>query len=830
MFFQQPDLSKKIDTTNTVLYPVAESIPYSFPLDPFQQYAVSAIHQGHNVLVCAKTGSGKTLVGEYQIHHSIAKSRRVFYTTPIKSLSNQKFSDLKTLFPSSSVGIMTGDIKFRPDADIVVMTTEILRNLLYKQGTATASLGLSASLSLEGLDAVIFDECHYINDPDRGKVWEETMILLPPTVKLILLSATLNKPEFFAQWLGDLKKVPVHLIQTSYRIVPLTHAVINGEGTAFITTMTPGTELYQDKAYRDWLAGRKAIEDGHKHFKDKVHAAYATGTKGGVAGKVRAKSFVHQLNETIALLQSRVCLPALFFVFSRKGCEDYASKVSHTLLDGGEQSNVRHIMDFHLHTYKSSLETLPQYHVLRDLLLKGVAFHHSGLLPVLKEIVELLFTKGFVRILFATETFAVGLNMPTKTVVFTGLKKYDDGCEGMRLLRTDEYIQMAGRAGRRGKDTEGLVLYLPDREPVEPSELHQIMCGGRQSVQSRMDFHYDFLLKTLQSGSHSWLGLMEQSYWFRQRSTHKEQTAREISELQTQIGDLKGMDGTLLTLCEQKDRLELALRQASGNKRKAPQKELERWNAAHAEQMPAIVAAMNRWIALQPLERTLKAALEDLVALEAHASCVSPQLDFLRQANYLTPEVVSAADLTSKNLTLRGILATEVNEAHPLLLTELFLSKKAHSLEGANLAALLSVFMEDYNKEYVSSSADVPEPTLREPLLELETVSKSLQAYEHACSRNPLSSDKFWNLSLQWIEPIYRWITERDTIHLATIRSDYGLFEGNFVRGLLKLANILDEWLSLATFCEHADQIEKITALRPLIVRGLAMPDSLYLR
>ena len=206
--------------------PQSLAIEYKFPLDPFQQHAVAAISRHENVLVTAKTGSGKTLVGEYQIAESLAKGKRVFYTTPIKSLSNQKFHDLKGMFPS--VGIMTGDLKFRPDADVVIMTTEILRNLLFKADTATKELGITASLSLENLDAVVFDECHYINDRDRGAVWEETMILLPPTVNLVLLSATIESPELFASWLGELKQKPIHLISTQYRIVPLTHAVLRG--------------------------------------------------------------------------------------------------------------------------------------------------------------------------------------------------------------------------------------------------------------------------------------------------------------------------------------------------------------------------------------------------------------------------------------------------------------------------------------------------------------------------------------------------------------------------------------------------------------------------
>jgi ATP-dependent RNA helicase DOB1 len=228
---------------------------YKFPLDIFQEHAISAIDQGHNVLVCAKTGSGKTLVGEYQIAHSLREGKRVFYTTPIKSLSNQKFYDLKQLFPEQGmVGIMTGDIKFCPDAKIIVMTTEILRNLLYKKGTLTEHVGLTASLSLQDLGAVVFDECHYINDRDRGKVWEETMILLPKEVNLIMLSATLDRPDLFARWIGELKQVPCHLIETQYRVVPLTHYILD-HGTTLKPIMD-SKEVFYDSVYSDWIRSR----------------------------------------------------------------------------------------------------------------------------------------------------------------------------------------------------------------------------------------------------------------------------------------------------------------------------------------------------------------------------------------------------------------------------------------------------------------------------------------------------------------------------------------------------------------------------------------------
>jgi superfamily II RNA helicase len=299
--------------------PADPPINYKFPLDPFQQHAMKAICNEENVLVTAKTGSGKTLVGEIQIAYSLRKGKRVFYTTPIKSLSNQKFHDLKKQF--GSVGIMTGDIKFCPDARVVIMTTEILRNLLFKKDSTTKSLGLTAGISCEDLDAVIFDECHYINDKDRGHIWEEVMILLPPEVRMVMLSATLDHPEYFAEWLGDLKQRPINLISTEYRIVPLTHTLWYGKQSH---VLMDARNIYNEKEYKDWIAWRENVADSHSKFKDKVRAERASGTEGAISGKVRPVSFLHQMNELINVLQEKELLPALFFVLSRKDCEKYA--------------------------------------------------------------------------------------------------------------------------------------------------------------------------------------------------------------------------------------------------------------------------------------------------------------------------------------------------------------------------------------------------------------------------------------------------------------------------------------------------------------------------
>lgn len=812
-FLITPDISKTPETL--------PPHPYTFPLDPFQQHSISAIAKDENVLVCAKTGSGKTLVGEYQIYHSLSKGKRVFYTTPIKSLSNQKFYDLKKLYKDTSVGIMTGDIKFCPDAQIVIMTTEILRNLLYKKGTTTENIGLTASISMDNLDAVIFDECHYINDKDRGKVWEETMILLPPEVNLVLLSATLDHPEYFANWLGELKQKPIHLIETTYRIVPLTHNLLDRDYK--LVQLMDAKEIYNEKTYIDWLRTQQGIQDECKAFQRKVKDARQSGFEGAVDGKVHTHSFVHQMNETIQMLQKQELLPALFFVLSRKQCEAYANKVSGSLLDSSDTAAVKHIITFHLHRHMKELEKVPQYYQIYDLLCRGIAFHHSGLLPLLKEIIEVLFSKGLVKIMFCTETFAVGLNMPTKTVLFAGFKKYDDQTGGMRMLRTDEYIQMAGRAGRRGKDDKGIVIYLPDREPVEPSEMKAMIKGSRPPIQSRMDFHYDFILKTIQASEPGkplkWLNIMEQSYWFQQRQKQIKGLDIDIKSCEKKLAEIK-VEEPFLSGCKLRMELEQKIKTTVNATRKEVQKQLD--TLKNKQFGPKWTTAMTNCNQIIKLETELERLYEDKHILESHQESITPSVKFLFEIGYIKND--DPLTLKNEDLTLKGILATEINEGHQILMTELYTGELLHKLSGEEIVTVLSCFQEEKETEDSPSIGELNvSDEVRKVLIEIKEMAQEFQTLE---DRIGFPVQDYWKTSTQMIEPMRRWI---DGENASIICQEHGLFEGNFIRSVMKMSNMLDEWLAMATYCQHTEQVDKIMEVRQKIIRDIVISDSLYL-
>jgi superfamily II RNA helicase len=793
-------------------FPVAEELacPFPFPLDPFQKHAVKAIHNGENVLVTAKTGSGKTLVGEYLVNHCLKQGKRVFYTTPIKSLSNQKFHDLKRMFPS--VGIMTGDIKYRPDAQILIMTTEILRNLLYKEGTQTQSLGLTAQISLEGLGGVVFDEVHYINDRERGKVWEETMILLDPKVQLVLLSATIDKPELFASWLGDLKQVPVHLISTSYRIVPLEHAVFIGTQPQLLMD---NKEVFYADAYRRYLDWREQKRKDKDTKEKQVAARKASGYENAIVKGGGMPSFNHQLNQCVKYLQEKELMPCLFFNFSRKGCETLAHLVEGSLIDSSDSSAIKHIWEFHLHKYNEILEHLPQAHQLKELVMRGIAFHHSGLLPLLREMVELLFGRGLIKCLFATETFAVGINMPTKTVVFLDLEKYSDECDGLRPLRTDEYIQMAGRAGRRGKDEKGYVFYLPQRNPVSLGELQMMMTGKKAAITSQMDFGYDFVLKTFQSKNLKWMDLLQQSYWYRQVEGEKEECTRSLAKLVEQREAL-ALPLEKYDECKAREEAEATVKTATNKAKKDAQRALE--SMKNKQFGPAWDMLWNNYKQHCLLSSQLKEKESHLTHLKSiHMTKVEPTLGLLKKWGFLD---------ASGTLTELGILGSELNEGQPILMAKAFQDGVWKDMTPKDFVGFLAAFLQE------GKTDEEPDPNSLSISKTLQDALNSVDKVAYACEKDEekeqlvFAKRNSWTLHTQWIEPLQRWMEGEDA---ATLCATFGLYEGNFLRSVLKVANMVDEWISLATYAKKIELLTLLEGLRQTLVRDAARPESLYL-
>jgi ATP-dependent RNA helicase HelY len=428
-----------------------------FTLDDFQRRACEALAQGHGVLVCAPTGAGKTVVGEFAVHLALAAGRKCFYTTPIKALSNQKHNDLVRRYGPERIGLLTGDQNINGDADVVVMTTEVLRNMLYADSPA-----------LHGLSYVVMDEVHFLADRMRGAVWEEVILHLPDEVRLVSLSATVSNAEEFGGWIKAVRG-DTTVVVDEHRPVPLWQHVLVGKRLL---------DLFDYRASgpsgRDLLVDPELLRHiTHRREAERL-ADWQPRGRGRSGGRTPSLYRTPSRPDVINVLAPADLLPAITFIFSRAGCDAAVKQClrsSLRLTTHEERAQIAEIVDRRTADLNDSDLIVLDYHEWREGLLRGLAAHHAGMLPTFRHTVEELFTAGLVKAVFATETLALGINMPARTVVLERLVKYNG--EQHMPLTPGEYTQLTGRAGRRGIDVEGhaVVLWNPDVDPAEVAGL-----------------------------------------------------------------------------------------------------------------------------------------------------------------------------------------------------------------------------------------------------------------------------------------------------------------------------------------------------------------------
>ena len=431
---------------------------YNFPfeLDDFQKEACQCITNGKSVVVCAPTGAGKTVIAQHAIHCALEQNKKVFYTTPLKALSNQKYNDFSEKYGTDKVGLLTGDNSVNRNAQIVVMTTEVFRNMLY--GTNFGSI----TDNLKDVKYVILDEVHYMNDEQRGTVWEESIIYCPTNVQLIALSATVANADKLTDWINTVHS-ETELINTDFRPVPLRFYYFDSsQPDKLLPLLTPNGTL------------NKKIKPEKKEFK---------------RGKAVQKK--NTVNNIVRNLYNQNMLPAIYFTFSRKKCDEQMEKcASLCLVTQNEQEQIRKIIDEYIaenpYLYKNK-------HI--EYLLQGVASHHAGLLPGWKVLIEKLFQKGLIKVVFATETLAAGINMPARSTVISSISKRTDS--GHRTLTPSEFLQMSGRAGRRGMDEIGYVV-IAGTPFQTPDEVAELVLSDANPLESKFSPSYSMVLNLLQ--------------------------------------------------------------------------------------------------------------------------------------------------------------------------------------------------------------------------------------------------------------------------------------------------------------------------------------------
>ena len=526
------------------------ALKFPFTLDEFQKRSIMRLEKKENVLVCAHTSSGKTVVAEYGIALGKKHGKRVVYTSPIKALSNQKYSEFKAKF--DDVGILTGDTNINPNAQCLIMTTEILQSCLYKN-----------SELLNQLEWIIFDEIHYINDNERGHVWEEILILLPPGINLIMLSATIPNYMEFANWVGNIKKSIVYVEITQKRVVPLKHQIYIDSQNIYEVKSIDGkvheTKIKEALIYLKEINDRGSIrfkfgnkkEDEQqmknriKYFmqqKEKYYKKnYISSSQNNKKDKLKITPLHHKILEMVDYLEKKDLCPAVIFVFSIRRITEYTRMLTSKNLLNDEERNK--ITKFYNEVISTKISTedqeIPQIKEILEILKSGIGLHHAGLLPILKEVIELLYSKGLIKVLFATTSFSIGLNMPTRTVVFTDLYKYSEGKTD--ILSSSEYLQMCGRAGRRGIDSIGnvFIILATQTSKNEYEEIKHMLKGEGTDVQSKLRLSYKTLLSFSSREEKNMLGFVQSSFLESRNTLSLPEKLKEMNELKAKSEKLK---------------------------------------------------------------------------------------------------------------------------------------------------------------------------------------------------------------------------------------------------------------------------------------------------
>ena len=452
---------------------------WPFKLDPFQQVSIASIERGESVLVSAHTSAGKTVVAEYAIAQSLRNNQRVIYTSPIKALSNQKYREFSAEF--GDVGLMTGDVTINPTATCLVMTTEILRSMLYR-----------GSEIMREVAWVVFDEIHYMRDKIRGVVWEETIILLPDKVRYVFLSATIPNAMQFAEWITKTHVQPCHVVYTDFRPTPLQHYFFPA-GADGIHLVVDEKGVFREDNFNkamNTIADKQGDDPADAMAKRKGKGKDKKLNKGGTKGP-------SDIYKIVKMIMMKSYNPVIVFSFSKNMCEAYALQMSNlTFNEESEKKMVDKVFHNALEMLSEEDRSLPQIQNILPLLRRGIGIHHSGLLPILKETIEILFQEGLIKVLFATETFSIGLNMPAKTVVFTDVQKFDG--KSTRWVTPSEFVQMSGRAGRRGLDERGIVIMMVG-EKMEPDVAKQIVRGEQDKLNSAFYLGYNMILNLMRT-------------------------------------------------------------------------------------------------------------------------------------------------------------------------------------------------------------------------------------------------------------------------------------------------------------------------------------------
>ncbi len=804
---------------------------FSFELSIWQKYAIRAIVDGKHSLVTAPTGSGKTTPAEFAIEYFKSIGKKVIYTSPIKALSNQKYFEFTNKYPDITFGILTGDIKDNPEADVLIMTTEILRNNLYQRDlmdkniTKVASLEFNIDIEKE-VGAIVFDEVHYINDPDRGTVWEECFMMSPPPVQLIMLSATIDTPESFAKWIENIKKKEVVLTPCSIRAVPLEHYMWISANSADVKKITDKKmkELVESISNKPIL-----IKKGKGEFNELSYSKVKKAKNYMLKNRmIPRRSGV--FNYVVKYLKINKMLPAICFVYSRKNVEIYASEITANLHeDPKNMETIRKESEkilMKLANYKEFIR-LPEYEFMIKLLEKGVAVHHSGIIPILREMIEILFSKGYIKLLFATETFSVGLNMPTKTVIFSELNKFDGN--GKRFLHSHEYTQQAGRAGRRGFDTKGYVIHLNSMfEIPTATDYRTALSNTPDKLKSKFKLSFQYVLNSIpiyqnKAIEYTTTSMVAQDIVNEMSQLSKELTVAEehCSQLKKQFSTCDCPEASVNEYINMMSRLETAPQKT----KKKITKELKIFREVYKN------IENDKNIVLNHREQckhvyTIKHDLEQArTYLQKNVETIE---SFLLEEGffYKIPET----ELTG--LTHLGTIASNIKEMHCLAFsTVMYNHDNFANLTYKQLVGLFSCFTNiTVADDLKNATPNTPDKVLNGIIIELQDSYENFFFFE---KKKHLFTGEDYNLNFDIIDFTMEWCdVDNEQTSKALIqkfKQEKGIFLGEFIKAILKINNIVSEIEDICEIVNDMTLLSKCKEIQQHTLKYIVVNQSLYI-
>tara|TARA_B100000795_G_scaffold199322_1_gene153157 strand:+ start:3680 stop:6145 length:2466 start_codon:yes stop_codon:yes gene_type:complete len=800
---------------------------FPFELSPFQKNAIIGLLQNKHILITAHTGSGKTLPAEVAIEYFVSKGKRVIYTSPIKALTNQKFHEFSEKFPHISFGILTGDNKFNPDAQCLLMTQEILRNTLFQKKLFDGEVDIKTDvLSFEmdidnELGCVIIDEAHSINDRDRGRVWEETYMMLPVHVQLLMLSATLAKPEELCEFLEKRGGPEVWICPTDKRVVPLTHyGYITMPNSNFKTMSSADKVKYQDQFNK-----LVTLKNPDGTFSEESYNKLKKTIRHLELKRIHVnKYFV--INEAIQMLKKRDALPAIIFVFSRKQVDIIASKIQIPLFD--KESKIPSIIEKEcesllrrkLTNYKEYL-VLPEYRFIIGLLRKGIAVHHAGILKEFREMIELVFKKGYVKILVATETFAVGINMPTKTTIFTSIQKFDG--KSFRFLLPHEYVQMGGRAGRRGIDTKGnvlLLLNLFSRYEVPVTSLRHMLTGAPQSIQSKFSIHANLILRLISVKNYDFRGFMEKSMITKNIESSRKVVLDKLDNFK-KSGDT--FYRTSNEILEKMHELKTSVGNLRGNKKKKRLREITILEQSNK----FVVIDYDRFVQNMVRDITVKQLKNEILNID---SFIDEEIGI--QISMLIENKFIIKDGNNLLLTEKGNLAINIQELSSLAMGEILNNRCFDDLDSIELASIISCFtnlhLSDDQSVLVISSIQAPEKVKEV----ISKVKNTYNKYFDILTKLKLDIVENYQMHFNMVELTIKWCNAEDNVACMKIIQEAKSFDislGDFVKAILKINNISQELEKAAVVQENLGLLEKLKNISQITLKSCITNQSLYL-